>query len=336
MRPCRRSPGCSFGAAVQPGHARAVDRRSAGRLRPCPAGIPRLTGTEVPARAPATRAWLEAKLPAEALETWKRTPSGLLSTEVGRAEEGRPRLARGPPAARAARGRETHRHLRPAAARRDLGHHRPGARRLLPAAGLGPDQLPVAQPPTAARRRARRRGGAGRQDPARRRLWAGRAAHRRRAGRRRGDALGIRGRAGHPHADRRNDRRLPGGGGHAGAAPDGQARQLRPDLRHGRQDAARVRLVGLRARLDARAGGGRSGTRSSSCTRRFGPGSARAAGTPSCSARCGASPGARAARHGSQTASCGTRSRSITACRAPAPTCCSTPWPGSTGSCLAR
>jgi DNA polymerase I len=40
-----------------------------------------LTGTEAPARAPTTRAWLEAKLPAKALETWKRTPSGLLSTE---------------------------------------------------------------------------------------------------------------------------------------------------------------------------------------------------------------------------------------------------------------
>jgi DNA polymerase-1 len=41
-----------------------------------------LTRTEVPARAPATRAWLEVTLPAEALATWKRTPSGLLSTEA--------------------------------------------------------------------------------------------------------------------------------------------------------------------------------------------------------------------------------------------------------------
>jgi DNA polymerase-1 len=41
----------------------------------------RMTGTEVPARTPITQAWLETKLPADALEIWKRTPSGRLSTE---------------------------------------------------------------------------------------------------------------------------------------------------------------------------------------------------------------------------------------------------------------
>ena len=40
-----------------------------------------LTGTEVPLKAPAIRAWLEERLPAKALEGWKRTPSALLSTE---------------------------------------------------------------------------------------------------------------------------------------------------------------------------------------------------------------------------------------------------------------
>jgi DNA polymerase-1 len=41
-----------------------------------------LTGSEVPLRAPATRAWLEERLPPEALAAWKRTPSGVLSTEA--------------------------------------------------------------------------------------------------------------------------------------------------------------------------------------------------------------------------------------------------------------
>jgi DNA polymerase I-like protein with 3'-5' exonuclease and polymerase domains len=40
-----------------------------------------LTGFEVPANAPATRTWLEASLSPEALATWERTPTGLLSTE---------------------------------------------------------------------------------------------------------------------------------------------------------------------------------------------------------------------------------------------------------------
>jgi DNA polymerase-1 len=39
-----------------------------------------LTGAEVPLKPTATRAWLEERLPAEALEGWKRSPSGLLST----------------------------------------------------------------------------------------------------------------------------------------------------------------------------------------------------------------------------------------------------------------
>jgi DNA polymerase I len=36
------------------------------------------TGLEVPARAPATRQWLQARLSAEALEAWPRTPTGQL------------------------------------------------------------------------------------------------------------------------------------------------------------------------------------------------------------------------------------------------------------------
>jgi DNA polymerase I-like protein with 3'-5' exonuclease and polymerase domains len=41
-----------------------------------------LTGIEVPGNVPATRAWLETTLTAEALKTWKRTDSGLLCTEA--------------------------------------------------------------------------------------------------------------------------------------------------------------------------------------------------------------------------------------------------------------
>jgi DNA polymerase family A/3'-5' exonuclease len=41
-----------------------------------------LTGGEVPAKAPDTRAWLAARLPAEAIATWARTRTGLLSVEA--------------------------------------------------------------------------------------------------------------------------------------------------------------------------------------------------------------------------------------------------------------
>ncbi len=39
-----------------------------------------LTGSEVPAGGAATRDWLATRLSAEALETWERTPTGLLAT----------------------------------------------------------------------------------------------------------------------------------------------------------------------------------------------------------------------------------------------------------------
>jgi DNA polymerase-1 len=70
--------GLPFDRAV---HAQTIERWQTDYAREREA-FRELTGAEVPLRAPATRAWLEARLPREAFVSWKRTDSGLLSTEA--------------------------------------------------------------------------------------------------------------------------------------------------------------------------------------------------------------------------------------------------------------